>query len=210
MKKFYVKFAMSCACLFCFVANSSAQLVFHPSQVSEDSISNFGHNSETPFYFEKNPLIAKAQNAGLDDIIADVDTVGAEKFYVGKDSLTMYCKTTEVQGRKGKMDKRHCWIPDAPEAVQKPVKIYSCTDDCPITEASWDREQKMKERKKDKRDPHEKDMDRERNALPRQFIRGFGTTLEFLNAVGQVAEPFVYMGTAVYEAGKSIYKGVSK
>ena len=72
---------------------------------------------------------------------------------------------------KKKNEQRYCWIPEIPEAVQKPVKEISCTDDYPITEESWDRDQKMKERKKDKRDPLERDMDRERRTAFRVMLK---------------------------------------
>ena len=161
------KFLGLFAGLFCFAMNSHAQLVLLP--VQSDSLAN--PNLDGPVRFDKNPQIVESQSSGLGFNVAVDDTVGADKFYIGKDSLAMYCKTAVVQGRKKKKEKRYCWIPEIPEAVQKPVKEISCTDDCPITEESWDREQKMKERKKDRRDPHEKDMDRERRTAFRVMLK---------------------------------------
>ena len=160
------KFLGLFAGLLCFVVNSNAQLVLRP--IPEDSATS---DWKETVRFDKNPQIVESQSTGLGFNVAADDTVGADKFYIGKDSLAMYCKTTVVQGRKKKKEKRYCWIPEIPEAVQKPVKEISCTDDCPITEESWDREQKMKERKKDRRDPLEKDRDRERRTAFRVMLK---------------------------------------
>lgn len=167
MKYSSFKFLCLFAGLFCFVMNSHAQLVMLP--VQSESLAN--PNFDGPVRYDKNPRIVESQSVGLGFNVAAEDTVGATKFYVGKDSLAMYCKTTVAQGRKKKNEQRYCWIPEIPEAVQKPVKEISCTDDCPITEESWDRDQKMKERKKDRRDPHEKDMDRERRTAFRVMLK---------------------------------------